>query len=305
MLLALQLVRRHLAPTPLTEAPALGRRLGRPVQVKCENRAPTRSFKVRGALAGLSQPEAVRGAVTASTGNHGAAMAYAGRQLGRPVHVVVPVNAPENKVALIRSLGGEVVVEGADVDASADRGRELADHLGLPYLQDGEDPAFMAGAATLAWEVFHELPEAETIVVPVGGGNLLAAVALVATILAPRCRVIGVQSEQAPAVAHSFRAGHPVTAPIGTVASGLATGRPADLAFAVIRSTVHDVLTVPDDAFFPAMSTALEAVGEMAEPSGAAPFAALDQLPPGTGPVVLVLSGGNVRRSELLAALDG
>jgi threonine dehydratase len=162
VLLALRLVRSHLAPTPLLEALALGRQVGRPVYVKCENRAPTRSFKLRGALAGLSQPGAARGAVTASTGNHGAAIAYAGRRLGRPVHVVVPFNAPENKVALIRLLGGEVLVDGADVDQSADRGHELADRLGLPYLQDGDDAAFMAGAATLGWEVFQELPEAET-----------------------------------------------------------------------------------------------------------------------------------------------
>jgi threonine dehydratase len=108
----------------------------------------------------------------------------------------------------------------------------------------------------------------------VGGGNLLAGVTVAATMLAPACRVIGVQSERAPAVANSFRAGHPVTAPVETVASGLATGRPAGFAFTVIRSAAHDVVTVPDAALLDGMRTALDAVGEVAEPSGAAPFAA-------------------------------
>jgi threonine dehydratase len=304
LLKARAFIERNYLRTALRPAPLLSREHGCEVFVKCENHGPVRSFKARGALYRLSQlsPEQrLRGVVTASTGNHGQGMALAGRLLGVPTTVVVPEGTPAIKSDNIRFLGAELRIAGADLAAAEAEMRAIATATGRLIVEDGEDAALMAGAGTIAWEILDQLPDAGAIVVPVGGGNLIAGTALVAKWLRPDIRIVGVQSEAAPAVYESWRNGSPTAARCETFAGGLATSRPGALAFSVLKERVDSMLLVSEDALRRAVVTALAATGEVVEGAGAAPFAGLAAAAPALAgrKVVLLLSGGNLPIEEL------
>ena len=304
---AREIVAQHHPRTLLHPYPGLSPD-GGAVYVKHEHHGPVRSFKGRGALCAMSQlsrEERRRGVVTSSTGNHGQGVGWAGRRLGIDSIAVIPAATTEVKKRAMREHGVTLVeVDGNLADATA-AGRVLAREEDKAFIDDGEDPRVMAGAATIAWEIFDELRTPDVLLVPVGGGNLIAALALVARAVSPGTRVIGVQSEGAPAVHDSFLAGEVTWAECNTVAEGLATSVPGELAFSVIAEHVDDIVLVSDEEILDAVLYMLESAGQLLEPAAAAPIAALKRYPGawGTGDIAVVLSGGHIpleRLHELL-----
>jgi len=278
------------------------------IYVKCEDETEIRSFKWRGALwrlARLEESGPGRGVITASTGNHGQGVAYAAAHFGTRSVIVVPEGASELKMDRIRSLGGELRVVGADIGEASDEAYKASEREGLTYLEDGDDPALMAGAATVAWEILEELPGVDQIVVPVGGGNLIAGVALMAKRLKPTIKVVGVQSEAAPAVARSWEEGRVVELPCRTSAGGLATRFPGRLAFDVIQELVDEMCLVSEAEITREIHYALATRATLIEGAAAAPFAALRRYGDGwpKGCTVLVQSGANISLAELQTVL--
>jgi threonine dehydratase len=304
LLQARSFMAKHYNRTPLYPAPRLSRALGEKIYVKYENHGPVRSFKARGALYRLSllnDMERQRGVVTASTGNHGQGIAYAGSMLGIPTTIVVPEDAPPLKTEAICALGGKLWTAGKNLHEAEEEAKKLARRDGTLFIEDGDDAGLMAGAGTIAWEILDELPAVSAILVPVGGGNLISGIALVAKRLRPEIRIIGVQSTQAPAVYHSWKEKAVREWDCETTAGGLATSRPGMLAFAVLKDLVDSMVLVSDDELDKGILTVLDATGQIAEGAGAAPFAALKKLEPGPAPssTVLILSGGNLPLPDL------
>jgi threonine dehydratase len=305
---ARKIVAQYLPPTPLHCSESLSRAHNCRVYVKYENHSFIRSFKARGAfysLSRLTEEERRAGVVTASTGNHGQGMAYAGRTLGIPVTVVLPANTPRLKADAIRSFGADVRAEETAIGKASARADDIARREGKVHVEDGEDGGLMAGAASIAWEIFEDLPDVSTIVVPVGSGNLLAALCLVAKRLNPRIRMIGVQSEAAAAAVESWKAGRIIERRAETFAEGIAAHVPGKLAFDVLRQAVDEMVVVTEAEVRNGIRTVLERTGQIAEGAGAAPFAALTRYGASWEGqnVVLLLSGGNLPVETLRAVL--
>jgi threonine dehydratase len=278
------------------------------VYVKCEDETDIKSFKGRGALwllACLEARQPSAGVITASTGNHGQGIAYAAARIGMRSVVVVPEGCSPLKMDRIRSYGGELWIRGADLGAANAAAKEAAAAEGLSYVEDGDDPALMAGAATVGWEILEDRPEVDAIVVPVGGGNLIAGIALVAKRLKPAVRIIGVQSAAAPAVTRSFEAGHVVELPSETFAGGLATPFPGELAFRVLRDYVDDMCLVTEAELRSEIRQSLISRATLIEGAAAAPFAGLRKYGRSWDSrcTVLVQTGANISLQELEAVL--
>ena len=276
---------------------------GRELYLKCEDEAEIKSFKGRGALwrlACLGERERRNGVITASTGNHGQGVAYAAARIGMRSVVVVPTGSSPLKMDRIRGFGAELRVSGADIGEAAQTAREAALAEDLVYVEDGEDPELMAGAATVGWEILEDLPTAQAIVVPMGGGNLIAGVALAAKRLKPSIKIIGVQSEAAPAVVRSWELKRLVEMPCATFAGGLATPFPGKLAFQVILELVDEMYLVSEAELRAEIRHALATRATLIEGAAAAPFAALRRFgaawPTRT---VLIQSGANLSLTEL------
>ena len=308
LLAARAFVAAHYPRTPLYRAPFLSREHGGELWVKYENQGPIRSFKARGALYRLSLLDAAerkRGVVTASTGNHGQGIAFAGGLLDVPTVIVVPADSPRIKTDNIQFLGGELRVAGHSLSDAEHEARAIAAREGRIHIEDGDDAGLMAGAGTVAWEILDQLPDADAIIVPVGGGNLVSGVAQVAKRLRPDIRIIGVQSEAAPAVYRSWQSKRMVEAPCTTFAGGLATSHPGALAFSVLKDIVDTMLLVSEADLREGIVTALRTTGQVVEGAGAASFAALKPLAkdlPGSK-TVLILTGGNLPIEDLRALL--
>ncbi len=198
---AARVIDPYLSPTPLHHYPMLDQLLGAQVYVKHENYQPIGAFKVRGGInfmAHLSPAERERGVVTASTGNHGQSIAYAAQLFGVRAVIVAPEQSNRVKVEAMRAYGAEVVLSGADFEASKQHGRTLEREQGLRFVSSGDEPLLIAGVATYTLEILQSLPEVDVIIVPVGGGSGAAGTALVAKTLKPSCRVIAVQASGAP-----------------------------------------------------------------------------------------------------------
>jgi threonine dehydratase len=310
VLAAAPIVHRHLRPTPLYEWPALSRLLGCRYYLKHENHQPTTAFKVRGGVhlvARLAETQKVRGVLGCTTGNHGQSLAYACRLFGvRCVLVVPAVNNPD-KVAAMRALGAEIIEHGRDFDEARVYCEAIRDREGLRYVHSANEPDLIAGVGTYALEVFDELPDPDVILVPVGLGSGICGTALVAAARRPRTQVIGVQSELAPAVTLSWRAGAPVeTATPETFAEGMATRVPAEMTLAIMRRHVHDMVLVSDAELRASVRLLLRLTHNLAEGAGAGSTAAAlrlrDRLAGKT--VVGVLSGGNLDLRQLRTILD-
>jgi threonine dehydratase len=296
--------------TPLFPVPILSQESRCEVFVKYENHGPVRSFKARGALYRLSLLDAeqrMRGIVTASTGNHGQGIAFAGGALNVPTTIVVPQDAPRIKTDSIRFLGGEIREVGGDLAAAEVEARVIAEREGKILIEDGDDAGLMAGAGTIAWEILDQLPRASAIVVPVGGGNLIAGIALVAKRLKPDIRIIGVQSQAAPAVYQSWKNKRITEAPCATFAGGLATSHPGALAFSVLSDLVDSMILVSEADLREGILTALRTTGQIAEGAAAAGFAALNALGADLSGLktVLVLTGGNLPIEDLRELMIG
>ncbi|MGG8410066.1 threonine ammonia-lyase [Streptomyces sp. 12297] len=271
-----------------------------PVHLKCENLQRTGSFKLRGAyvrIAGLSPVQRAAGVVAASAGNHAQGVALASSLLGVRSTVFMPVGAPLPKVAATRDYGAEVVLHGQVVDESLAAAEEYAERTGAVFIHPFDHHDIIAGQGTVGLEILEQCPEVRTILVGIGGGGLAAGIAVAVKALRPDVRIIGVQAAGAAAYPPSLAVGHPVSvdAP-NTMADGIKVGRPGDVPFRIIGELLDDVRTVSEEALSTALLLCLERAKLLVEPAGCSTVAALLSEPEryGDGPVVAVLSGGNV-----------
>ncbi|MBP2666803.1 MAG: tdcB 1 [Firmicutes bacterium] len=285
--------------TPLAGSSTFSGITGFPVYLKLENLQKTGSFKLRGAynkIRLLSPTEKVRGVIAASAGNHAQGVAYAARHAGIRSVIVMPETAPLSKVSATRGYGAEVVLAGSSYDEAFARAQQLEIKEGLTFVHAFNDPAVMAGQGTLGMEILKALPEVEAVVVPVGGGGLIAGVATAIKELAPHVKVYGVQAEGAPAMALSQKAGKLLqTAAATTIADGIAVKVPGDATFEVVRNYVDDIVTIDDEAIASAILMLLERAKLLAEGAGAIGLAALMHGKiAASGPVACLISGGNI-----------
>jgi threonine dehydratase len=294
----------YLRPTPLYRYAALDELLGAAVHVKHENHQPIGAFKVRGGVnlvAQLSHEERGRGVVTASTGNHGQSIAFASRLFGVRAIVCVPEEANPVKVASMRGLGAELVFHGRDFDDARERCESLAREHGYRYVHSGNEPALIAGVGTEALEVIEEQPGVEVIVVPIGGGSGAAGTCIAAKSMNPAVRVIGVQSDAAPAAYRAWHEGRLVEDRMETYAEGLATRTAFELPQQILRDQLDEFVLVSEDELRAAQRTMIEATRNLIEGAGASPLAAALKLRVELAGkrVALIASGGNVSPDQL------
>ncbi|WP_129840788.1 threonine ammonia-lyase [Streptomyces sp. RFCAC02] len=274
--------------------------VGAPVHLKCENLQRTGSFKLRGAytrIAGLGPDERARGVVAASAGNHAQGVALAASLLGVSATVFMPVGAPLPKIAATREYGARVRFAGQVVDESLDAAREHAGRTGAVLIHPFDHPDVVAGQGTVGLEILEQCPEVRTIVVGMGGGGLAAGVAVAVKAVRPDVRVVGVQAAGSASYPPSLAAGRPLTLDrVATMADGIKVARPGDVPFRVVAELVDEIRTVDEGQLSSALLLCLERAKLVVEPAGASPVAALLAAPGafGGGPVVAILSGGNV-----------
>lgn len=299
-------VYRYLRPTLLHAYPGLSEIVGAEVYVKHENHHAIGAFKVRGGVnlaAHLTEAERRAGLFTASTGNHGQSIAFAGKVTGTPVRVALPEGANSAKTAAIQRLGAEVVIHGRDFDEAREWIRKEAKTKGARFIGPTE-PELIAGVGTYTTEIMEDLPEVDVIIVPVGAGSGAASVCIAAKTMNARIQVIAVQSAKAPAVQRSWKAGHVVAAPMGSRAEGMATRVAHDNTLRILRHPrvgLDDFILVDDEAMEEAVRLLLQHTHNLAETAGAASLAAALELRDRLAgkKIVIVLSGGNISMEQL------
>ncbi|MDN5878918.1 MAG: threonine ammonia-lyase [Micrococcaceae bacterium] len=287
------------ACTPIETSSSVSDLAGVPVFLKCENLQRTGSFKLRGAftrLSALGQDERRRGVIAASAGNHAQGVALAARELGIDCLVYMPVGAALPKVTATRAYGAEVRLAGGDLAESIEFAQAEAATSGRVFIPPFDHVDIVTGQATLGLEVLEQVPDVGTIIVPTGGGGLLAGVATAVHLSGSRARVIGVQAEGAAAFPASLLEGAPVRLDkMSTIADGIAVPSPSELTLGIVRDHVAEIRTVTEEQIGEAMLLLSERAKLVVEPSGAAGVAAvLEGAGDLEGPVVVVLSGGNV-----------
>ena len=306
---AQSLLARHFGPTRIARAASLSSP-GHDVFLKLETDLPTGSFKVRGAVYALSiklerdSPRTAAGSlevVCASTGNHGAAVAYAARLLGARATIFLPVDPNPVKAARIRDLGAGLVESGADLSAAIDAAQEYATRTAAFFLHDASDPDVPVGTATIGAEIVDQVPAVDVIFVPMGDTALIRGVAAAAKQLRPSVRIVGVVAEQAPAYLLSWqrRRGAAETAVVetatcDTIADGLAIRRPLAPNVAAIRELVDDVVMVSEEEMIAAIDLLYAREQVIAEPAGAAATAALLKNPSAAQTSVVLVTGSNI-----------
>ena len=297
--------------TPLFGSRTLGERAGVELRLKCESLQKTGSFKPRGALnivLSLADARRARGLVTVSAGNHAQAVAWAARRVGVPCAVVMPDDAPRAKLDAVRGYGADVILH-PDRATLFDRLREVEKERGATFVHPFDDPVGLAGAGTVGLEIVEQAPDADAVVVPVGGGGLMAGVASAVKQASPHCRVIAVELAAGPGLGPALAAGKPVPVPrpADTLADGMTPPFVGALPLAIARTSVDEIVTVTEEEIVVAMSLLLTRANLYVEGSGAAATAALlagkVRLPNGAR-VVAIVSGGNVDPGRLLAAVS-
>jgi threonine dehydratase len=287
--------------TPLDYSHTFSDMTGAEVHLKLECFQRTGSFKIRGAtnrIRTLSEAEQDAGVVTASAGNHAQGVALAATRSGVDSKVVMPESAPISKIKATKSYGAEVVLHGVDYDEAQSRAHELENEEGRTYVHAFDDEYIMAGQGTIGLEILDDIPEVDTVVVPIGGGGLISGIATAVKANNPDIRVVGVQAEGASSVADSLKKGEPASLDsVDTIADGIAVRRVGEETFPVIKERVDEVVTVSDDEIATALMLMLERGKTLVEGAGAVPLAALlegkfvyedDEV------VVPALCGGNI-----------
>ena len=308
---AAALVARDVAPTPQYEWPLLGAEVGARVWVKHENHTPTGAFKVRGGLVLVdrlrSGPEPVVGLVSATRGNHGQSLAFAGRAAGVPVAIVVPHGNGRDKNAAMRGFGAEVIEHGHDFQAAREFSTELAAQRGWtavpPY-----HPDLVLGVATYALELFRAVPDLDAVYVPVGMGSGISGLIRVRDLLGLGTEIVGVVTDRAPATALSFAAGHVVTTDAAdTFVDGVACRVPDPTAIELICAGAARILTVSEDAAAEAMRLMFRTTHNVPEPAGSVALAGLlaERDRQQGHRVAVIHTGGNVDADQLSAVLAG
>jgi threonine dehydratase len=296
---AQRMLAQHLSLTAAIPADSLSAS-GMKVYIKLETELPTGSFKPRGALYALATKLARCGIVevtASSTGNHGAAVAFAARTLGVPATIFLPSNSNPVKRKKISDLGAGIVEAGAfDLSAAFHQAWEYSNRLGVYFLNDATDPDVPVGTATIGLEIVEQVPEVSVVYVPMGDTALIRGVAAAVKQLRPKVRIIGVQAERAPSYYLSWKKGSVVTTDTcDTCADGLATRTPDANNVQTIRELVDDVVLVSEEQMLRAIAHLYNKEGVLVEPAGAAATAAFIAGPPrDTGGIVLMVTGANI-----------
>lgn len=267
--------------TPLAESASLSRQLDTWVGLKLETVQPIGAFKIRGAANAITrvvEQGDANGVVTASTGNHGRAVAYVARALGLPAVICLSENVPQNKVDAIRALGAELVIVGDSQDEAAVKATELVDERGLAMIHPFDDPDVIAGQGTIGLEIVEDESDVGAVLVPLSGGGLISGVAMVLKTISPKIRVVGVSMEPSPVMIESIKAGEPVELPeLDTLADSLkgGIGLQNRYTFEMTRRYVDDFVLVTEEEIETAMRHLLHEEGLLAEGAGAVGVAAL------------------------------
>ncbi|THE63179.1 threonine ammonia-lyase [Salinadaptatus halalkaliphilus] len=295
--------------TPIETSRTLDDAVGATVRLKMEHLQRTGSFKTRGAynkLAKLTGSSATAtGVVAASAGNHAQGVALAATKAGFDSTIVMPRNAPQAKIDATADYGADVTLHGKTFREAMDHAKTLVDDESV-FVHAYDDPEIVAGQGTIGLEILSQVPDVDTVIVPIGGGGLIAGIATVIDELAPETRLVGVQADGAATVPQSLQKGEPQSVEsVQTIADGIATGGIAPLTYDIIRDRVDDVLTVSDTAIAENVLFLLERTKQMIEGAGATTIAALrsDQLDIEGDTVVPVLSGGNLSMTDLQTVL--
>ena len=295
----------HIKRTPLLTSRQLSELTGYEVRLKAENLQTVGSYKIRGPLNKFAQmPEAQkrRGVVCSSAGNHAQGVALAARIYGIRAVVCMATNATPAKIAATKAYGAEVVLHGTIWDEANEKAKELVRDEGLTYVHPFDDAELIAGQGTLGLEIIQDWPEVDAVVVPIGGGGLIAGVSMAVKSVNPNIRVIGVESSDGPAMKASVDAGSLQTIDCRTVIDGLRVRRAGELNFSVVQRFVDEIVTLPDRDIFDAMLWVMERAKLVVEGAAAAPVAALMHglvtMPAGSR-VAAVLSGGNLNLDQL------
>lgn len=285
--------------TPLDKSVTFSNMAGCDVYLKLENLQKTGSFKLRGAynkIHSLTPEERAKGVIAASAGNHAQGVAYAARMMEARATIVMPEVAPLAKIIATRGYGAEVLLSGTVYDDAFHRAQELEQENGQTFIHAFNDYQVIAGQGTVGIEILEELEDVSAIVVPIGGGGLIAGIALAVKELAPHVKIYGVQAQGAPAMymskyAHTLKS----TPDAVTIADGIAVKSPGDLTFPIVDHYVDDIVVVDDEATAGTILMLLERAKLMVEGSGAIALAAiLNHKIPAKGKVVSVVSGGNI-----------
>jgi threonine dehydratase len=277
--------------TPVYGSETFSRTVGRDVWLKAENLQRTGAFKVRGAvnkIATLSPDERASGVVAASAGNHGQAVAWAAREAGIPARIYVPQDAPMAKVEACRTYGAELIMSGALFEDAVAAARADVEETGATFLHPFEDPTVIAGQGTIGLELAEQVPDAATVVIPVGGGGLASGISLALRALKPKLRIVGVQAGLT---------GY-------TIADGIYVKEPGELTMSILDEVLDDLVDIDDEAISQAMVLLLERAKLVVEGAGAVGVAALlAHKVGGEGPVAIVLSGGNIDPTLLISVM--
>ena len=295
--------------TPLVPCERACDLCGMPVYLKLENLQYTGAFKIRGAANCIAQMvETARdsGVVTASAGNHSQGVAAAARAFGIQAHIYMPRTTPFLKVERTRYFGGEVHLHGDNFDEAYQEARRVQEEQGLAFVHPFADERVIAGQGTIGLELLEQLPEVESVVIPVGGGGLASGIASALRARKQGMTIIGVQTVNAPAMADSFATGDLCTVPVKpTIAEGIAVGSADDMTCHLLRELLDDIVVVEEGAIASAMLDFIEDDNLVVEGAGAVGLAALPQIAERLhGPTVLIVSGGNVDVTTMGAVID-
>lgn len=295
---ASEVVKKVTSRTKLVYSDYFSEMTGNKVYLKPENMQVTGAYKVRGAyykISTMSEEERNRGLITASAGNHAQGVAYAAKLFGCRAVIVMPTTTPLIKVNRTKNYGAEVVLYGDVYDEACAYATELAKKEGLTFIHPFNDEVVATGQGSIAMEIFKDLPTVDIILVPVGGGGLLAGVSTLAKLLNPKIRIIGVEPVGANCMQESLRAGKIVTLPkVDTIADGTAVKTPGDKIFPYVQQNVDEIITIDDSELVVAFLDMIENHKMVVENSGLLTVAALKHLEAENNKVVSVLSGGNM-----------
>jgi threonine dehydratase len=295
---ASETVKRVTLETKLVYSEYFSGRTGNKVYLKPENMQFTGAYKLRGAyykISTLSEEERQKGLITASAGNHAQGVAYAAKSFGCKAVIVMPTTTPLIKVNRTKSYGAEVVLYGDVYDEACGRAYELAAEHGYTFIHPFDDTAVATGQGTIAMEIFKELPLVDVILVPIGGGGLATGISVLAKLLNPKIKVIGVEPAGANCMQESIKAGKVLTlADVNTIADGTAVKTPGEKIFPYLKENIDDIITVEDEELVVAFLDMVENHKMIVENSGLLTVAALNHLNVKKKKIVSILSGGNM-----------
>lgn len=305
---AARLLQGHVVRTPTLDAPELSRECNADICLKMENLQTTGAFKVRGAfvkLHGLTDAEKQAGVVAVSAGNHAQGIAYHAARMGIAATIFMPEGTPFTKSARTEAMGANVILEGANLAEAWAAATKFVEQQGLTFIHPFDDPEIIAGQGTVALELLQDRPDLEALVIPIGGGGLIAGCALAAKAINPNIEIYGVQSVLYPAMAQVLAGETPTTDTGATIAEGIAVKQPGHLTRAIIKDHVTDILLVDEIAIESAIHRSLEENRMVVEGAGAAALAAvLQHKETFTGKKVgVVISGGNIDSRMLSSVL--